>query len=288
MALIPPHFLDCVVTIGVNDDKGERQWVASGFLYGHFLREVDDQTARYRVYLVTNRHVLEGRKIVYVRFNPKEAKPAREYSLDFERIGTHVEYRTHPDADIDLAILRINPNVLAEQGIQFSFFHSNRDVADKKTMEDLGLTEGDFGYVLGFPMAIVGEHRNFVIARHATIARIRDYMAEASKEVLVDCMIFPGNSGGPVVTKPEAIAISSTKAQNAAYLIGVVAGYIPYTDVAISQQTGRPRIIFEDNSGLASVVPVQYLIDLIQSLQPSPDTETVEIREAEQTGKEKD
>ena len=29
----------------------------------------------------------------------------------------------------------------------------------------LGLTEGDFSYVLGFPMGIVGHHRNTVIEK---------------------------------------------------------------------------------------------------------------------------
>jgi hypothetical protein len=36
----------------------------------------------------------------------------------------------------------------------------------------------------------------------------------------------------------SAIAISGTKSQISACLIGVVRGYVPYNDVAISQQTG--------------------------------------------------
>src|SRR5207247_3057746 len=70
----------------------------------------------------------------------------------------------------------------------------------------------------------------------------------------------PGNSGGPVIIKPEMSAVGETKPIDSASLIGVVAGYVPYADVAISRQTERPRIIFEENSGLAIVYPV----DLIQ------------------------
>ena len=39
-------------------------------------------------------------------------------------------------------------------------------------------------------------------------------------------------------------------------LLGIVSSYIPYADVAVSRQTGRPRITFEENSGLAKVVPI--------------------------------
>lgn len=272
MALIPPFFLDCVVAIGI-DVGEEEQWIASGFLYGHFLSNVDEETNEYATYLVTNRHVLEGQKAVYLRFNPREAVPAHEYTLQFAGVESPTVYATHPDPTIDLAVVKINANILDKDSIQFSVFKSDQHVADGKSLEDLGFTEGDFGYILGFPMGLVGEERSFVIVRQGAIARIRDYLTGASKEILMDCMIFPGNSGGPVVTKPEAMSIQGTKSQSAAYLIGVVAGYIPYRDVAISQQTKRPRVVFEDNSGLSAIVPVQYLIDLIQSLESSPIAE---------------
>lgn len=283
MALIPPDFLDCVVTIGIDDHRAGRQWIASGFLYGHFLFQIDEQTARYRVYLVTNRHVLEGQEVVYLRFNPREAMPAREYTMDFTKTENPAVCHPHPDPEIDLAVVPINPQVLEEDSIQFSIFLSDKHVADRMGLEDLGLTEGDFGYVLGFPMGLVGGERNFVIARSGAIARIRDHLAGTSKEILMDCMTFPGNSGGPVVTRPEAMSIRGTKSQNASYLIGVVARSIAYRDVAISPQTGNVRVIFEDNSGLTSIVPIQYLVDLIQSLQPSVDGGKVEITVAEET-----
>ena len=273
MALIPPVFLDCVVAIGIDVGEENRRWVASGFLYGNFLSKVDEKNNQYDVYLVTNRHVLEGQKVVYLRFNPRDAAPAREYTLQFEGIESPAVCITHPDPDIDLAVVKINPHILDKDGIRFSFFGSDCNVADRKSLEDLGFTEGDFGYVLGFPMGIVGEERSFVIVRQGAIARIRDYLAGASKEILMDCMIFPGNSGGPVVNKPEAMSIQGTKSQSAAYLIGVVAGYLPYRDVLKSQQTNEDRMIVVENSGLSSIVPVQYLCDLVQSLQPSPDTE---------------
>jgi S1-C subfamily serine protease len=73
---------------------------------------------------------------------------------------------------------------------------------------------------------------------------------------LIDANIFPGNSGGPVVTRPEISSIEGTKAIDKAALIGIVKSYLTYKDVAVSQQTGKPRVIFEENSGLALVETV--------------------------------
>ena len=52
-----------------------------------------------------------------------------------------------------------------------------------------------------------------------------------------------------------------------AWLIGVVSGYVPYEDVAISAQTNRPRVIFEENSGMAVVIPIDRALDAIGILE---------------------
>lgn len=39
----------------------------------------------------------------------------------------------------------------------------------------------------------------------------------------------------------------------------MVKGYMPYTDPALSRQTGKVRVSFEENSGLATVIPVEAI-----------------------------
>jgi hypothetical protein len=139
----------------------------------------------------------------------------------------------------------------------------------------LGISEGDGVFLLGFPMGLVGETRNVVVVRQGSIARIRDCLELKAKDFLIDCAVFPGNSGGPVVTRPEITAIQGTKPASAAHLVGIVSSYLPYQDVAISRQTRRPRVIFEENSGLASVFPVDYIEEIVRkavaaSGQPPP------------------
>src|SRR5690606_32144740 len=102
-----------------------------------------------------------------------------------------------------------------------------------------------------------------VILRSGAIARIRDLFEGRSTDFIVDALVFPGNSGGPVVLRPEMVSIQGTKSNMNAGLIGVIKSYIPYQDIAVSQQTNRPRIIFEDNSGLSLVEPVDYIFETI-------------------------
>jgi S1-C subfamily serine protease len=256
MALIPPAFLDSVVAIGFGDDPAARGYVATGFLYG---RRADE--TGYNVFLVTNRHVFVDQSAAWLRFNPEGGLPAREYRIPLKDGEGREAW--HSTDGVDLAVIGINAGMLTEHKIRFFFFEGDNHVLTLEQAKNEGISEGDGVFALGFPMGLVGGDRNFVIVRMGAIARISDALERASKEILVDIAIFPGNSGGPVITRPEVVSVADTKAFNRAALLGVVASYVPYQDVAISTQTRRPRVIFEENSGLASIVPVDELVALV-------------------------
>jgi S1-C subfamily serine protease len=282
MALIPPFFLDCVVAIGFADAAVTVHYKATGFLYGRLVTPGATPTEnRYRVYLITNRHVFENETKAHLRFNASATGPAQVFEMDLKDGSGKRNWVTHADPDIDLAVVGINAGFLEEKGIQFSVFRQDLHLLGRTAAQAAGLSEGDGVFILGFPLGQVGKERNYVLVRQGVIARVRDYLAGHAKDFLVDASIFPGNSGGPVVTRPEVTAITGTKTINAAHLIGVVQSYLPYQDVAISQQTRRPRIIFEENSGLAAVVPVDCIIEAVEQAEaalpkpapaPSPTT----------------
>ncbi|MDP6154882.1 MAG: serine protease [Candidatus Thermoplasmatota archaeon] len=268
MALIPLFFPDCVVAIGVGDEASKREWKASGFLYGHLSDVNGSGEKKYRIYLVTNRHVIDDirESHIYLRFNPQEMdEPVHDYNLPFyDKEGKSV-WVAHPDPDIDVAVTNINYMMLREHAMQVNFFRSDVHAAGTGKLVELGTMEGDFCYVLGFPMGLVSNRRNTVIVRNGTIARIRGTLLNKNPnpEYLIDSFVFPGNSGGPLVSKPESIAIKGTKAQSSAYLIGIITSSVRYRDAAVSTQTKRVRIIFEENSGLAGVHPVDYIDEAI-------------------------
>ena len=66
-----------------------------------------------------------------------------------------------------------------------------------------------------------------------------------------------------MVTKPEVIAVGDITPYGEARLIGMVASYVPFNDMAISQLTGQPRIMFQENSGLGRVIPVDAIEETV-------------------------
>lgn len=267
MALIPPFFYDTVVAIGADDAQGQRKWVASGFFYGKFIAHVPPDKKNYAAYLVTNKHVLKDLKVAFLRCNPQGTGAAQEFGLNLVDGSGKMLWFPHPDPEVDVGIVPVDLGLLFANNMAVSLFGSDEHVTRRADMAQMGVTEGDFAYVLGFPMGLVGGDRSAVIVRSGSIARVRDMLNGANKSFLIDALVFPGNSGGPVVLKPEVVSIQGTQAVKSAMLIGIVFGYLPYKDVAISPQTGRTRVVFEENSGLSCVHPIDYVEELVESHQ---------------------
>jgi S1-C subfamily serine protease len=263
VALIPPSFLDCVVAIGFPNQQGVR-YAATGFLYGRFEEPSEEGAdGTYRVFLVTNRHVLQGQTAAILRFNPGPGETAREFPADLKLGGTDL-WVGHPDGAVDVGVLLLNVQLLVQENIPISLFGDDKHVLFHSDADAQRLTEGDGVFIIGFPMGQIGNERNYAIVRGGCLARIRDSLAGHASSFLVDSFIFPGNSGGPVIIKPEVVSIGGTQPLGIAKLIGIVSSYIPYQDVAVSQQTQRPRIIFEENSGLAQVIPVDRVREAVE------------------------
>lgn len=267
MALIPAKYLNCVVAIGKDDGKGGIFWMGTGFLFGYRLPNVQYGENIYSVYLVSNKHVLKDQPYVYLRFNPQGGNPAQNHKLVIINGKVNLS-KNHPKDEVDVAVVGIPQaylDNLVRNGVNPSFFTYDNECFQKADLSTQEVTEGDGVFALGYPMGNVGNTRQYVILRSGVIARIHDMLEGYSTDFIIDAPVFPGNSGGPVLIKPELTYITGTKPQNQSRLIGLVKSYIPYQDVAISPQTGRARVIFEENTGLTNVEPVDYIIETILS-----------------------
>ncbi len=265
MALLPPMYLNTVVALGCPGDNQEIKYSATGFLYAYPTGEVDEEGEKtFWTFLVTNRHVFETifqhSEILSSRFNKLDATGSSAYSVSRK----NANWTAHPDPECDVAVLGINPDQLMADNIEHTFFYDDRALTCEQAAT-LGVSEGDGVFILGFPLGQAGDERNYVIARQGIIGRAQHWLRGNASTFLIDASIFPGNSGGPVLLKPEAVAIRGTKANDKCALIGMVSSYLPYQEVAVSQQTGRPRMIFEENSGLATVVPCDAINEAIQA-----------------------
>ena len=267
MALLPPVFLNSVVALGSPSDDGEMQFSATGFIYGHptgKTNENDEMT--YRIYLVTNKHVFEnasGDEKLLARFNRAVGAEPIIYSIPLSEPDGSTAWTVHPNVDVDVAVLSASHQQLQNDVIEYYFFNGDTDVLTLEQARESEVSEGDGVFVLGFPLGQAGDERNYAVVRQGIVARIQDWLKGNSNSFLIDASIFPGNSGGPVLLKPELTSIVGTQHNDRCVLIGMVSAYLPYSEVAVSKQTGRPRMIFEENSGLGIVVPLNLIEETI-------------------------
>lgn len=261
MALLPPHFLNSVVAIGSvadNDPDTEAQWTGTGFFYG---APADGSADRVVPFLVTNRHVLDGKNAVVVKMNRADDLPAGQYRLDLESARHLVT--AHPGG-ADVAVVPARPEIWVEDQAMTSFTREEQVLSREKAQE-IGVSEGDGVFAIGFPMGLVGyEDQIFPIVRQGCLARVQDWLSGRADTILIDASIFPGNSGGPVFLRPSTVAIEGTKSNLHSYLIGMVSAYIPYRNVSVSLQTGRAMLVLEENSGVAEIVPGDAITETVR------------------------
>ena len=144
-------------------------------------------------------------------------------------------------------------------------FTREEQVLSREKAQEIGVSEGDGVFAIGFPMGLVGyEDQIFPIVRQGCLARVQDWLSGRADTILIDASIFPGNSGGPVFLRPSTVAIEGTKSNLHSYLIGMVSAYIPYRNVSVSLQTGRAMLVLEENSGIAEIVPGDAITETVR------------------------
>jgi len=269
--IIPNSWLNSLVLIEFQKEKNFRP-LGTGFLVG---------SKGYKI-LVTNAHVLHnaGGLPVFIRVNKRDPKPEEDM---FERI------KIFPMADpklkpiyhtrADLAVLYVSvPNTLDLKSVKVGEIH---DIHFLK-QEDVPI--GDEVLLIGFPTHIehIGEIEkefNIPIIRGGIVSA--KYRIKGNDFFLIDAPTYWGSSGGPVILRPSPYNIKKDpsgdippKSQSEPRLIGIVSGMVPVFrewDVTKKQSEKqssqeRLRIISGWHSGLSIVVPVDYLIELLDAL----------------------
>lgn len=167
----------------------------------------------------------------------------------------------HPDENIDIAIIPIS---FDEEIMNI------RVIPPKYRLTIDQIHELFEVFYLSYQPGIEYEDWVDPILRTGTISRINK-----DKTFLIDGFSFPGNSGSPVFTKPEfsiqredIIILDSDTGTTKGFgfnLIGVIGGYVYHKEEAVSTQTLRKRVTFEENIGLSLVWSTDYLIEIIEN-----------------------
>ena len=259
MALIPKFYLDAVVSVGVETSTGVICWIGTGFFV---FKRIDDESAL--PFLVTNRHVLEGKREVIIRMIEKDTSKLQKVKLTLINSDNKKRYSVHDNPAVDIAVVRLAGNEIMNNHLQFSAFDIDEHTLCSFDLAAQGGEAGTQVYMLGFPMELVDVDSNAPICRGGYIARMDKAEIEKSKLFLLDIQNFPGNSGSPIITRPEVVGISNTPVLNKSVLIGVVKSYLPYTEKLINQQTQQVVEIRSENSGIALAHPVELIKEVIE------------------------
>lgn len=254
--------MDAVIALGIDIGAGNKHWVGSGFLVGRRENGNSDQST---IYIITNKHVVQNHNLLYVRFNNRWGVGVNDLQISLVNLNTY-NYSTHPNPNVDIAAIQILPQVVLDNHLSLSFFDEESHTLTLEQMRTTGVDEGGLVYALGFPMNLVNDSIKAPICRLGCISRITDaFLAgQGAVNFLVDAQTFPGNSGGPIISRPEYTSIANTPSNSSANLIGILSAYIPYRDTLVSQQTGQPAMIREENSGLTIVHPVDRIKEVIE------------------------
>lgn len=257
MAIIPKFFFDAVVAIGVLSEKQETEWIGTGFLVGK--REMN---SRVGVFLVSNAHIFEEHESLVIRFNNEASHSTVDYVVSLMSNGSP-SFSRHDSADV--AAVRIAPAVLAHDNSSYNWFSLEDHALTLDQMKNTDVMEGSIVYSLGFPMNMVESQRKSPICRIGCISRISDLFQsgynQENNKYLIDLQAVPGNSGAPVINRPDSIHITGTTHSDSANLIGIICGSLDYCRDDIKETC--PMSNFEINSGIALVHPVDAIQDVV-------------------------
>lgn len=257
MALIPKGYIDAVVSIGIKQQEDKIVWIGTGF-FVH--RRMNDEEVL--PFLVSNRHVFEDKTSVIIRM--RETQNDALVLLDV----TLSDCRVHPFADI--AAVMLSGTTITNRHLNFSSFDIDENAFNSFELQDNGVDEGSLVYMLGFPLGLVNVNSELPICRMGCIARICEEQISESHDALLDIQNFPGNSGSPIVSKPEFIGIQGTKILDRCVLNGIIYAYLPYRESLINSQTKEIVEVRSENSGLALMHPVEYIREVIDMYYKKP------------------
>ncbi|AUB55245.1 hypothetical protein BK007_03925 [Methanobacterium subterraneum] len=276
MTIIPKDYINAVVSISGYNEENIKEIVGSGIIYGKFAREVNKEKKLnlYEFGMVTNRHVIDNLSKIYItaghgkeEYELKIRKYKKGILFENQDSSTWVE---HPSPqDLDIIVIPLNYYEIKKEIPHINYFRSEGNVLITKKMKEKGISEGDSISVLGFPKDVFydlepdrNNPKRILVSRVGSIANIQQLFDGESDQFIIDAPIFPGNSGGAVLSNIELIN-QDDKSDRKIWvsLIGIVSDLYSYNEITSGKLSS---IHFGHNSDLGAVYPVDLINEIME------------------------
>lgn len=240
--------------------------VGTGVLFGH------PDTSNHNVFLVTAKHIFfEPEK----NWFPEKLRIRFSWFADksvFENFGSEIllknkkneiYWRPHQNNSVDLAILQLN----------ISIEEAGRSTVTTVRLENLATEnetfEGANILLFGYPGAVGVNYWSKPLVRQGIISYV-DVKEFGKKPILIDAMVFPGNSGGPVFTIPTGMTRDgSMRIGGRSAFLGIVSKavrqFLEVEKVKVHPDSTKYKTF--DYMGIGIIEPANRVKELLESLK---------------------
>lgn len=185
------QLLYTTLRIECKNNEGNVTSIGTGFLLARPMGE-----NRYKLYLISNKHVLMGTPNISISFIRQEnGEPKHCYKQEFNIYGVDQIVKGHPNSDVDIAAMDCT-KIFVDMDDQIYYKYVDYSMLAEFNEPELSIAENV--YFVGYPDGRYDMSNNLPLIRTGMISSHPQYDFNGQPEFVIDAQVFPGSSGSPV------------------------------------------------------------------------------------------
>ena len=261
MNTVYEQLLYTTLRIECKDNEGHVTSVGTGFLLSRPVGE-----NQYKLYLISNKHVLMGTPNIAISFTCKEdGKPKHGKKMEFNLQDVDQAVKGHPNPDIDVAAVDCTGLFIA---MEDKIYYKHVDYSMLADFNEPELSVAENVYFVGYPDGRYDMANNLPLIRTGMISSHPQYNFNGQPEFVIDAQVFPGSSGSPVYIdltyenfKNGEIVVGQRKIK----LLGIVAMTMIRNNTLQAVPTGT-NFFTQEVLGLGIVFKSTAIKELVDSM----------------------